>query len=151
LRPGSRPTGCNLTHLAAIAIEDVYTGIPHMTALFEPLPDDSGGFPGLGKPSRRFGLSRSFPSHSVRSHVAAAIGGAHLRDQPQDVSEHMPRNGNLGHLEGDVAAVAYDLSADLDQYASSLCVHLANAGLAKTLHPNLRKEWHPNYFPVLPS
>ena len=27
----------------------------------------------------------------------------------------MPWDGNLGHLEGDVAAVAHDLRADLDQ------------------------------------
>ena len=27
----------------------------------------------------------------------------------------MSRNGDLGHLEGDIAAVAHDLRADLDQ------------------------------------
>ncbi len=40
---------------------------------------------------------------------------AQLRDQPQDVSEQMARDGDFGHLKGDVAAVADDLCADLDQ------------------------------------
>ena len=38
-----------------------------------------------------------------------------FRDQPQDVGEQVSRNGDLGHLEGDIAAVADDLRADLDQ------------------------------------
>ena len=38
-----------------------------------------------------------------------------LRDAPQDVGEEIFRDSNLGHLEGDVAAVAHDLRADLDQ------------------------------------
>ena len=29
-----------------------------------------------------------------------------FRDQPQDVGEQSSRNGDLGHLEGDIAAVA---------------------------------------------
>ena len=29
--------------------------------------------------------------------------------------EHLPWDGDLGHLEGDIAAVADDLCADLDQ------------------------------------
>jgi hypothetical protein len=33
-------------------------------------------------------------------------------DQPQDVGEQIPRNGDLGNLERDVAAVADDLHAD---------------------------------------
>ena len=36
-------------------------------------------------------------------------------DQPQDLGEQHPRHGDLGHLEGDIAAVADDLRADLDQ------------------------------------
>jgi hypothetical protein len=36
-------------------------------------------------------------------------------DQPQDLGEQRPRHGDLGHLEGDIAAVADDLRADLDQ------------------------------------
>ena len=36
-------------------------------------------------------------------------------DQPQDLGEQHPRNGDLGHLEGDIAAVADELRADLDQ------------------------------------
>ena len=36
-------------------------------------------------------------------------------DQRQDVGEHLSRHCHLGHMEGDVAAVANDLRADLDQ------------------------------------
>jgi len=38
-----------------------------------------------------------------------------IGDQPQDVSEEPLRNRNLGHLEGDVAAVTYRSCADLDR------------------------------------
>jgi len=38
-----------------------------------------------------------------------------FRDQPQDVGEEDSRNGDLGHLEGDIAGMAHDLRADLDQ------------------------------------
>ena len=36
-------------------------------------------------------------------------------NQPQDLGEHVPRHGDLGHLESDVAAVADEPGADLDQ------------------------------------
>ena len=36
-------------------------------------------------------------------------------DQPQDLCKQHPRHGDLGHLEGDIAAVADDLRADLNQ------------------------------------
>jgi hypothetical protein len=39
-----------------------------------------------------------------------------LRDQPQDVGEQVSRNCDLRHLEGDVAAVADDLRANLDEF-----------------------------------
>ena len=35
-------------------------------------------------------------------------------DQLQDFREHLPRQGNLGHLERNITAVADDLCADLD-------------------------------------
>jgi hypothetical protein len=38
-----------------------------------------------------------------------------LRDEPQDVGEQISRNGDFGHLKGDIAAMAYDLRTDLDQ------------------------------------
>src|SRR5262249_5946440 len=38
-----------------------------------------------------------------------------LRDEPQDRLEHLPWDGDLAHLEGDITAVADDLRADLDQ------------------------------------
>jgi len=36
-------------------------------------------------------------------------------DQPQNLLEHLPWNGDLGHLEDEIATVADDLRADLDQ------------------------------------
>ncbi len=36
-------------------------------------------------------------------------------DQPQDVGEETFGNGDLGHLQGDIAPMAHDLRADLDQ------------------------------------
>ena len=36
-------------------------------------------------------------------------------DQRQDVREHLARHGDFGHLERDVAPVAHNLGADLDQ------------------------------------
>lgn len=36
-------------------------------------------------------------------------------NEPQDVGEEVSRDRDLGHLEGDIAAVADDLRADLDQ------------------------------------
>src|SRR5262245_13489138 len=38
-----------------------------------------------------------------------------FRDEPQNLLEHLPWDGDLGHLEGDIAAVAHDLRAELDQ------------------------------------
>src|SRR5215467_2928151 len=38
-----------------------------------------------------------------------------FRDKPQNLLEHLPWDGDLGHLEDDIAAVAHDLRADLDQ------------------------------------
>jgi hypothetical protein len=40
---------------------------------------------------------------------------AQFRDEPQISLEHLPWDGDLRHLEGDVAAVANDLRAELDQ------------------------------------
>ena len=38
-----------------------------------------------------------------------------FRDHPQDVGEQISRNGDLGHLERDIAPMADDLRADLDE------------------------------------
>src|SRR5258708_12250699 len=38
-----------------------------------------------------------------------------FRDEPQNLLEHLLRDGDLGHLEDDIAAVARHLRADLDQ------------------------------------
>jgi hypothetical protein len=48
--------------------------------------------------------------------------------QPQDFVEQTPRHRNLGHLERDVAPVAYDLRADLDELLSQ-CGRLPNNGI----------------------
>src|SRR4029450_9584757 len=37
-------------------------------------------------------------------------------NEPQNLLEHLPWDGDLGHLECDVAAVADDLRTDLDQF-----------------------------------
>jgi hypothetical protein len=37
-----------------------------------------------------------------------------LRDEPQDVGEEIFRDSDLGHLKGDIAAMAYDLRTDFD-------------------------------------
>jgi len=36
-------------------------------------------------------------------------------DQRKDAGEHLPRDGDLVHLENGVAAMAYQPGADLDQ------------------------------------
>src|SRR5262245_8663964 len=38
-----------------------------------------------------------------------------FRDEPQNLLEHLPWDGDLGHLEDNIAAVAHYLRADLDQ------------------------------------
>jgi hypothetical protein len=55
------------------------------------------------------GRRRGIHVESPRS--AARAGG----DELQDVPEQMARDGDLGHLERDVVAVADDLRADLDE------------------------------------
>ena len=52
-------------------------------------------------------------------------------DERQDFRKHLPRHRDLGHLERDVATVADDLGADLDQL-------LAQAGQ----RPRLRRLRH---------
>ena len=44
-----------------------------------------------------------------------------LRDQPQNLLEHLPCDGDLGHLEDNIAAVAHHLRADLDQLVLQAC------------------------------
>ena len=38
-----------------------------------------------------------------------------FRDEPQNLLEHLPCDGDLGHLEDNIAAVAHDFRTDLDQ------------------------------------
>src|SRR5262249_28962237 len=38
-----------------------------------------------------------------------------FRDEPQNLLEHLPCDGDLGHLEDNIAAVSHHLRADLDQ------------------------------------
>ena len=44
-----------------------------------------------------------------------------FRDEPQNLLEHLPWDGDLGHLEGHIAAVAHHLRADLDQLVFQAC------------------------------
>jgi hypothetical protein len=39
----------------------------------------------------------------------------------QNLLEHLPWDGDLGHLEGDIAAVAHDFRTDLDQLLLQAC------------------------------
>jgi hypothetical protein len=41
-----------------------------------------------------------------------------FRDQAQNLLEHLPWDGDLGHLEGDIAAVADDLLAKLQHHTA---------------------------------
>jgi hypothetical protein len=54
-----------------------------------------------------------------------------MGDQRQD-DEHLPRHCDLGHLEGDVAAMADDLGTDLDQLLANpstpVCVRPVRPG-----------------------
>ena len=47
--------------------------------------------------------------------LARAAAAAVVRDQAENLLEHLQWDGDLGHLERDVVAVADDLRADLDQ------------------------------------
>ena len=38
-----------------------------------------------------------------------------FRDEPQNVGEQIPWDGDLGHLKRDIATVGHHLRADLDQ------------------------------------
>ncbi|MGH7030840.1 MAG: hypothetical protein ACREEZ_10485, partial [Stellaceae bacterium] len=53
-------------------------------------------------------------SHLAATHAGAGGARSHPH-QRQDFRKHLPRHGDLGQLEGDVAAVADDLGADLGQ------------------------------------
>src|ERR1700751_15539 len=54
--------------------------------------------------------------HTIASRRCRIGRRPQLRDEPQDVGEEIFRDSTLGHLEGDVAAMAHDLRADLDQF-----------------------------------
>ena len=75
------------------------------------------------------------PSSSVAADPQRSSCRGRWRPKPgnkhQDVSEHQPRYRDLGHLERNVAAVADDLRADLDQL-------FAQAGQRS----RLRHLWH---------
>ena len=69
------------------------------------------GSSGRTSPSVLAGTHDSRAAHAG----AGSGGGRRSRDQPQNLGEQHSRNGDLGHLEGNVAAVADELGADLDQ------------------------------------
>jgi hypothetical protein len=72
------------------------------------------------------------PSSPVASDPIFRSRRCGRRPQPGDKHQgHVPRHGDLGHLEGDVAAVAHDLGAELDQL-------LARAGQRRRLD----RLWH---------
>jgi len=62
--------------------------------------------------SRKFG---SNARHTNGSRGRRDWRRSQFRDHPQDIGEQISRNRDLHHLEGDVAPVAHDFRADLDQ------------------------------------
>jgi hypothetical protein len=62
-------------------------------------------------------LAQDAPSRPAQGRLAIHWRGwcPQPGDQHQDFPEHLPRHRDLGHLERDVAAMADDLRADLDQ------------------------------------
>src|SRR5262249_58825024 len=44
-----------------------------------------------------------------------------FRDEAQNLLEHLPCDGDLGHLEDNIAAVAHYLRADLDELVLQAC------------------------------
>jgi hypothetical protein len=61
-------------------------------------------------------LCRDSLPHLTSSAPHAGAGGARTQAISDRIfPEHLPRHCDLGHLEGDVAALADDLGTDLDQ------------------------------------
>jgi hypothetical protein len=65
-------------------------------------------------------LSPDFPMHLAQRWLCGRGQYAQSGDERQDFGEHLSRHRDLSHLEGDVAAVADDLRADLDQLLAQL-------------------------------
>ena len=51
-----------------------------------------------------------------RLRLALVVAAAAAPQSAANLLEHLPWNGDLGHLKGDIAAVADDRCADLDQF-----------------------------------
>jgi hypothetical protein len=51
----------------------------------------------------------------------------HHRDQPQDVREQISWNGDLGHLEGDVAAITAATACYINRIRRSMVMSLRDA------------------------
>jgi hypothetical protein len=62
------------------------------------------------------------------------VPAAALRDEPQNLLEHLPCDGDLGHLEDDIAAVAHDFRADLDQLVLQACQYVRTMYASHALH-----------------
>src|SRR5262249_5986142 len=52
--------------------------------------------------------------HDIERLTLALVAAAAVAE-PQNLLEHLPCNGDLGHLEDNIATVAHHLRADLDQ------------------------------------
>ena len=91
-------------------------GIPSVAIRWPDFGDRSS----FGRPLPIFSAIQTHPF--CRFHTAIDFLGlrrngssSQIFDQAQDFPEQFPRHRHLGQLEGDVAAVAHDLGADLDQ------------------------------------
>ena len=79
-------------------------------------------------PDQRIPLPSLFAASEPERASCRHRWGPQPGDQRQDVGKRLPGDCDFGHLERDVAAVANDLRADLDQL-------LAQAGSATTTPP----------------
>jgi hypothetical protein len=65
-----------------------------------------------------FGVNASQPD-ALRGHWTRWL--PKFGNQPQNVAEQIPWDGDLGHLKRDIATVGHHLRADLDQFLLQGC------------------------------
>src|SRR6516165_3026527 len=75
-------------------------------------------FPDIGTHSSGLLALNARPSNVLRSRGWRLR--PQFRDEPQNLLEHLPWDGDLGHLEGDIAAVAHDFAPILISFSFKL-------------------------------
>jgi hypothetical protein len=85
--------------------------------------------------SLAFGSSPRLRMHDCRTSQAGARGGLRpqFRNEPQNLLEHLSWDGDLSHLEDNIAAGAHNLRTDLDQFLFKLVSDqsLIGSGIAR--------------------